>query len=329
MEHKSSNFRLFNCFSASVLFHSLLIVGMGVASSMMMLKKGDGDGEGKTIEVSVVGEQVPLEMAPAPVVVEAPAPAPIVQQPIAAPVVVQQPVVAKKAIAKKPAIKQEVKAEPVVEVNETMNESPVVVQDSDSNQIKQDEINKENQALPEKVEEVKAEETKEEVQPVAAAAQETKVEEQKQEVAKEEEKKQEVAPAAAAQTADAGKTEKAGGDGGTAAQSSPIATQAAPQNFLNLKQTSGNKPPQYSRDMRFNRLEGRGQLEYYVTKSGTVSKLKVTQSSGHADLDKAAAEAFSKYKFVPGQEGYTVHNFEFTLKGPAEADAGRLRTTYK
>jgi len=56
--------------------------------------------------------------------------------------------------------------------------------------------------------------------------------------------------------------------------------------------------------------------------------VKLAKSTGHTELDQAAKEAFARYKFVPGQEGFTLHEFEFSLKGPAESDAGRLRTTY-
>jgi TonB family protein len=59
-----------------------------------------------------------------------------------------------------------------------------------------------------------------------------------------------------------------------------------------------------------------------------VRDLRLTRSTGHAELDQAAMDAFRKYKFVPGQEGYTVHNFEFDLTGPAEAANGRLRATW-
>lgn len=99
------------------------------------------------------------------------------------------------------------------------------------------------------------------------------------------------------------------------------------QNFLQLRQLSGNQPPTYSREMRLNRMEGRGQLVYFVNRNGQVSNIRLVKSTGHPALDQAAVEAFSQYKFVPGQEGYTVHNFEFSLRGPAEPDAGRLRTT--
>ena len=100
------------------------------------------------------------------------------------------------------------------------------------------------------------------------------------------------------------------------------------QNYLGLKQQGGNQPPRYTRDMRLKQLQGRGQLVYFVTKEGKVTEVKLTQSTGSKALDQAAVDAFSNYKFVPGQEGYTQHDFEFSLKGPAESAGSRLRTTY-
>ncbi|MEQ1663989.1 MAG: TonB family protein [Bdellovibrionales bacterium] len=99
------------------------------------------------------------------------------------------------------------------------------------------------------------------------------------------------------------------------------------QNYLGLRQSPGNKPPVYSRAMRLEKLEGSGQLVYFVTNEGIVKQIRLTKSTGKPDLDQAAINAFSKYKFVPGQSGYTVHEFAFSLKGPAQTDAGRLRTS--
>jgi periplasmic protein TonB len=351
MEHKSSNFRHFNCLSFSVILHSLLFVGLAFAPAMMVLKSGMGQGDGQTIDVAVVGAEAPapqaVEVAPAPVAA-APAPVEVASPVVVAPVLPEKKVVeAKKPVPKKPApqkIQQTIKPQPVVEVAETLNEDAAVVADSDANQIKDETLPEKDQVQEEKqeevapvvaaapiVEEAKPEKVVEKVEtPQAPVAEPKPV----QQVAKEE-LKNDVAPVAAAAAPAAAQAAKdngnsqPGGQQGNAAQAAPIATAADPQNFLNLRQAQGNKPPLYTRDMRFNKLEGRGQLQYYVTKSGTVSQVKVTQSTGNQELDRAAVDAFSKYKFVPGQEGYTVHNFEFTLKGPAEADAGRLRTTYK
>ena len=99
------------------------------------------------------------------------------------------------------------------------------------------------------------------------------------------------------------------------------------QNYLSLRQLPGNQPPNYTRDMRLKREQGSGQLVYFVNKDGTVSDLHLTKSTGYPELDQAAIQAFSKYRFVPGQEGYTVHDFDFVLNGPEVQEAGSLRTS--
>ncbi|OFZ16313.1 MAG: hypothetical protein A2Z20_07625 [Bdellovibrionales bacterium RBG_16_40_8] len=114
--------------------------------------------------------------------------------------------------------------------------------------------------------------------------------------------------------------------GATGEAALSISTTTVTQDYTGLRQLAGNKPPAYTRDMRLKNLQGHGQLVYYVTKIGEVRDVRLTQSTGSTILDSAALEAFSKYKFVPGQEGYTIHNFEFALKGPAELDGGRLRS---
>lgn len=104
-------------------------------------------------------------------------------------------------------------------------------------------------------------------------------------------------------------------------------TKVAKQNFLQLRQQTGNQPPNYPERARMQRQEGSGQLKYFVTKDGRVTDLALTKSTGHPDLDVAAMNSFRKYRFVPGQEGYTVHNFRFALKGKELPARGRLRTT--
>jgi periplasmic protein TonB len=121
----------------------------------------------------------------------------------------------------------------------------------------------------------------------------------------------------------------AGDASGNIAAASAASGVAVTQSYTGLKQMSGNKPPSYTHEMRMDKMQGAGQLVYYVGKDGSVSQLRVTRSTGYAELDKAAVDAFSKYKFVPGQDGFTVHDFEFSLKGPAISDASRLRTTMK
>jgi TonB family protein len=91
------------------------------------------------------------------------------------------------------------------------------------------------------------------------------------------------------------------------------------QSFTELRQVPGNRPPQYTREMRLKKMEGKGQLIYYVNKDGQVSDIRLVESTGYPILDQEAMNAFKRYKFVPGQEGYTVHNFEFRLTGPSDS----------
>jgi TonB family protein len=102
---------------------------------------------------------------------------------------------------------------------------------------------------------------------------------------------------------------------------------SANRSYLNLKQINGNVPPSYTREMRLGRMEGRGELVCFVSNNGQVTNMKVSKSTGSATLDKAAIDAFSKYKFEPNQQGFTRFPFEFTLKGPAITDRSRLRTS--
>jgi TonB family protein len=106
---------------------------------------------------------------------------------------------------------------------------------------------------------------------------------------------------------------------GTSGSGDGAKTVTVEQSFAELRQVPGNRPPQYTREMRLNKMEGKGQLIYYVNKDGQVSDIRLVESTGHASLDQEALDAFKRYKFVPGQEGYTVHNFEFRLTGPGDS----------
>lgn len=97
-------------------------------------------------------------------------------------------------------------------------------------------------------------------------------------------------------------------------------------NYLNLKQYSGNKIPEYPLRARQERREGEVDLLYRVTKEGRVAEIQVEKSSGHADLDEAAVNAIAKYRFVPGQEGWARHPVIFSLKGEATTMHSKLRS---
>ena len=99
-----------------------------------------------------------------------------------------------------------------------------------------------------------------------------------------------------------------------------------PRSYLDLKQKSGNVPPQYPESARLQGEQGRAGLRYFVDESGKVSNIQVVQSSGSEALDREAVNAISKYQYEPGQSGWTAHPVNFTLKGPQQQTPGRLRT---
>ncbi|MCB0321527.1 MAG: energy transducer TonB, partial [Bdellovibrionales bacterium] len=120
-----------------------------------------------------------------------------------------------------------------------------------------------------------------------------------------------------------------------AAAAAPAAQSASPygkptgktRSYLDLRQTPGNKPPQYPQLARRNSQEGQVQLAYYVKNDGTISSVKMIRSSGHPLLDQEAIRAISQYRYQPGQEGWTVHPVNFHLQGPVKEMPSRLRTS--
>ncbi len=104
------------------------------------------------------------------------------------------------------------------------------------------------------------------------------------------------------------------------------ATESGAVTYTDLRQNSGNQPPVYPLEARRNHREGEVELLYQVTSEGRVTNLKVSRSSGHEDLDQAAVKAISKYKFIPGQEGWAKHPVQFSLTGQTATLPSRLRT---
>jgi protein TonB len=96
--------------------------------------------------------------------------------------------------------------------------------------------------------------------------------------------------------------------------------------YLELKQFSGNKPPEYPLSARKDARQGEVGLLYRVAKDGRVAEVQIAKSSGHSDLDDAAVKAVSKFKFVPGQEGWAKQPVVFKLTGVASALPSKLRS---
>lgn len=99
------------------------------------------------------------------------------------------------------------------------------------------------------------------------------------------------------------------------------------RSYQDLRQMPGNQAPQYPSASRMKREEGNILIKYFVTANGGVSQLQLLRSSGHARLDEEALQAASRYRFVPGQQGWTLHPVSFILSGKDEVVGGRLRTS--
>lgn len=94
-----------------------------------------------------------------------------------------------------------------------------------------------------------------------------------------------------------------------------------------LRQMPGNKFPQYSKEERLAREEGKAVFYAYVNKEGNLSQFKLGQSSGHRNLDLKTLVALKKWKFYPGQEGWVEMPFQWTLSGEARQAGGQLRVS--
>lgn len=365
MDIKSNATRTTMSFALSVLFHVSLVAGGAVAGAFLV-KHQDSQAKGKQNYEVTVSEETSspasasveaasaAEMAPAPTheVKEEVTPSP---EPTSPPVVAED-VVAPKPVAAKPKAKKVAKATPakpakkiittdfseaqtepqaIVEVNENLNEQPATFDETEAG-TSQDENIVKTEELSSPTTESSNLVTEEVVNEDAdAASTEAETSSEKTEVAtkpSEESQKEALEKLAGSSTnttaQNAVKTEDAASDKHDSNGSNAPAAKSAPQNFLTLKQVPGNKTPSYPNDLRLKQVQGKGQLKYYVNKDGRVGQMELTQSSGSDELDQIAMDSFSKYRFVPGQEGYTIHNFEFSLKGPAEAQPRRLRTSY-
>ena len=78
--------------------------------------------------------------------------------------------------------------------------------------------------------------------------------------------------------------------------------------------------PAYPRSARRRNREGCVSVKAHIANDGTVTKTEVVSSSGHDDLDRAAAKAVETAEFIPAEEdgqttaGELLLVFEFRLK---------------
>jgi len=64
-----------------------------------------------------------------------------------------------------------------------------------------------------------------------------------------------------------------------------------------------NPPPEYPPEARRRRIEGRVLLEAEISEDGIPERVRIAESSGHAELDGAAAEAVGRWRFRPARRG--------------------------
>lgn len=112
----------------------------------------------------------------------------------------------------------------------------------------------------------------------------------------------------------------------TQATSTPYGLPNGSRDARTLSQLPGNPKPVYPAPARRKGWEGNVVLAYYVTSSGHVKGLKVIRSSGHQMLDAEAARSISRYRYRPGQAGWTYHPVHFKLQGQAQVEFSGLRT---
>ena len=94
-----------------------------------------------------------------------------------------------------------------------------------------------------------------------------------------------------------------------------------------LRQMPNNPRPQYDRDERLRGDQGKVAFVAYITKDGIPVKFRKIQSTGYANLDAKTLQALKQWRFYPGQEGWVEMPFRWDLKGGAQQDGGRLRTS--
>jgi TonB family protein len=85
--------------------------------------------------------------------------------------------------------------------------------------------------------------------------------------------------------------------------------------------------PTYPIDDRANNRQGQAVIVGKVKSDGSMGEVFIERSTGSRSLDNASLDAFKKWKFEAGQEGYVRKPFEFRLKGDSQSiEGGRLRS---
>ncbi len=92
-----------------------------------------------------------------------------------------------------------------------------------------------------------------------------------------------------------------------------------------LKQMPGNQRPQYDAQDRLHQRQGEVAFLAYVSREGSVVNYKMLKSSGHRELDSKTLKAIRGWKFYPGQEGWVEIPFKWDLKGGPQEMPTTLR----
>ncbi len=364
-----SSSKAFRFVTVSTLIHTGAVLALLVAPALMPTPEPMGTETGTTVEFETstpLGEQTETPVK-ASEEIAAPAPVKAEKSDDVAEVVVPKKAEPKKEVVKKEPVKKAFKEPeakiatvlppkqvvekteeaapetvPVVAVepeniDSEISDEPVIEEVADSSEIEKElMMAAEETPAPEKTQlQPVAVEEKPEISEMAEEElkEETLVEEA---LAEDAAKEEAVAPVAAIAGEDQGEVKAQDsivvGDSTQAAPSSAaqnFGTSQGLRNYEDLSQVPGNKPPQYPEQARLQKQQGQVVLQYFVTASGQVSNMKLIKSSGYASLDQEAVNSVGQFKYRPGQQGWTVHPVNFTLKGPEQKMGGRLRTSMR
>lgn len=73
--------------------------------------------------------------------------------------------------------------------------------------------------------------------------------------------------------------------------------------------------PTYSREDRILGLQGKCSFAIFVNESGVPTKILITKSTGHRELDNKTLAKLQEWRFAPGTSGWTTQSFRWELRG--------------
>lgn len=327
----------FGFLTFSTLLHSGAAIALLMASNLTPLPMGS---DPATIEFEAAPPQGVQMQEAAPSKAEvpvapAPAPQPAPQLKKTKAVAVEKKAAEKKAEPKIATVLPEKETVEKVEEPEIQKEDMVAVAEPLEKIEEETKAPVEEEMLSE-VEALETEAASAEAEPLVAAAAESTESEELEEVLEEDSVEEEWASAetAAEEALEQESIETEPAPAPPAPKAQPAAQAAgqfgSPQglrSYEDLRQVPGNVAPKYPSDARLRRQQGQVVLKYFVTSDGRVANMQMVQSSGYASLDREAVQSISQFRYRPGQQGWTVHPVNFSLKGPEQRVGGRLRTS--